>query len=477
MATREAGAGPGPPRGRRAACGGPGEDDPVLSGPAGLTWSAPERMLTRSICGYTFRDMRRRTLLGAASPLLLIDSGPPPRPCWIHSWTAAPQLTERHNLPPEPFAALVDTTLRQTVRVSLGGRRLRVRFSNAFGTAALPITAAAVARPEAGQAGAAGIVPGSGRGLTFSGLRSVIVPAGAQVVSDPVDVATAPRSNLTITLYSREGQGVADDPRTAGEVSVTSHPGSRTTSWLVSGDRHAEVQLAGAVAADHWYLISGVEVVATAASALVVLGDSLTDGRGSTMNGNNRWPDLLQDRLRDPRLAILNQSVAGNRVLRDGLGPSALARLDRDVLALGGAARLLIFQGLNDLGTTAASEAAQRRVAGDLIAAYRQIAVRAQARGLRTAGATLTPFGGNIFDDLAGVRETARQSVNSAIRGGLFEAYADFDAAVRDPSAPWRLLPAFDVGDHLHLNPDGHAALAAAVPDRLAGVTAGSSAW
>ncbi|WP_092546531.1 SGNH/GDSL hydrolase family protein [Actinoplanes derwentensis] len=412
--------------------------------------------------------MRRRSLLGAASPLLLIDSGPPPRPRWIHTWTAAPQLTERHNLPPEPFTALVDTTLRQTVRVSLGGRRVRVRFSNAFGTGALPITVAAVALPAGGRAGAAGIVPGSCRPLTFSGRRDVIVPAGAQTVSDPVDLPLSPRSNLTITVHLRAGPE---------QPAITSHPGSRTTSWLATGDQHAAVELPGAVAADHWYLISGVEVLATGASALVVLGDSLTDGRGSTTNGNDRWPDLLADRWRDPRLAILNQAAAGNRVLRDGLGPNALARLDRDVLALGGAAHLLVFEGVNDLGTTAASEAAQRRVTGDLIAAYRQIALRAQACGLRTSGATLTPFGGNIYDDPAGVRETARQSVNSAIRGGLFESYADFDAAVRDPSAPWRLRPAFDVGDHLNLNPAGHAALAAAVPTRLAGVTAGPPTW
>lgn len=412
--------------------------------------------------------MRRRTLLGAASPLLLIDSGPPPRPRWIHAWTAAVQLTERHNLPPEPFTALAGVTLRQTVRLSLGGRRLRVRFSNAFGTAELPITAAAVALPQGGRAGTAGIVPGSCRRLTFGGDQAATVPAGAQIVSDPVELPVAARANLSITVHCREG---------LEEGAITSHPGSRTTSWLVSGDLVGEPELPGAVAADHWYLISGVEVVATGASALVVLGDSLTDGRGSTTNGNDRWPDLLSGRLRDPRLAILNQAAAGNRVLRDGLGPNALARLDRDVLALGGAARLLVFEGVNDLGTTAASEAAQRRVAGELIGAYRQIALRAQACGLRTFGATLTPFGGNIYDDPAGVRETARQMVNSAIRGGLFEGYADFDAAVRDPSAPSRLLPAFDAGDHLHLNPDGHAALAAAVPTRLAGVTAGSARW
>ncbi|GAA1612410.1 SGNH/GDSL hydrolase family protein [Actinoplanes couchii] len=409
--------------------------------------------------------MRRRTLLGAASPLLIIDSGPPPRPRWIHAWTAAPQLTERHNLPPEPFTALSGTTLRQTVRVGLGGRGVRVRFANVFGAGDLSIAAAAVAVPDGGRAGAVRIEPGSSRPLTFGGERGVTVPAGAQVVSDPVDMAPAARANLTITTYLREGL----------DGGLTSHPGSRTTSWLIEGDRHADVELPAAVPIDHWYLISGVEVLTTGASALVILGDSLTDGRGSTTNGNNRWPDLLQDRLRDPGLAILNQAAAGNRVLRDGLGPNALARLDRDVLAIGGAARLLVFAGVNDLGTTVASEAAQRRVAAELIAGYRQIVVRARACGLRTFGATLTPFGGNIYDDLAGVRETARQSVNSAIRGGLFEGYADFDEAVRDPVAPWRLHPGFDAGDHLHLNPVGHAALAAAVPTRLASVPAGSA--
>ncbi|MEV0898276.1 SGNH/GDSL hydrolase family protein [Actinoplanes sp. NPDC049802] len=412
--------------------------------------------------------LRRRTLLAAASPLLLIDPHPPPRPRWIHSWTAAPQLTEPYDLPPEPFAGdtamLVNTTVRQTVRLSLGGRRLRVRFSNAFGATDLPITAAAVALPLDGRPGAPGIEPDSSRRLTFGGRLEVTVPPGAQMISDPVDLPVVAAQNLTITVHLRDGQDGAG---------LTSHPGSRTTSWFIEGDRHADLELPGAVPVNHWYLISAVEVTATGAAGLVVLGDALTDGRGTTLNGNDRWPDQLLLRLRRPGLAVLNQASRGNRVLRDGLGPNALARLDRDVLSLSGARWLIVFEGVNDLGMTAATSEAQRRVVAELIGAYRQIALRAQACGLRIFGATLTPFGGNIYDDRAGVREAARQSVNQAIRSGLFDGCVDFDAAVRDPAVPGRLRPVFDAGDHLHLNPRGHAALAATVSSWLFAAAAG----
>ena len=202
-------------------------------------------------------------------------------------------------------------------------------------------------------------------------------------------------------------------------------------------------------------------------TATVVLGDSLTDGRGSTTDGNDRWPDQLSARLRGGH-AVLNQAAGGNRVLQDGLGPSALARLDRDVLALGGAATLIVFEGVNDIGTAAATPEAQQRVGDDLRAAYDQIVTRAHARGLRVYGATLTPFGGNEgYDDPGGLRERTRAGLNGWIRGGgRFDRVLDFDAAVRDPADPRRLLPAYDTGDHLHLNPAGYGALAAAVPER-----------
>jgi lysophospholipase L1-like esterase len=409
--------------------------------------------------------MRRRTVLasgGAAASAVLLGRSMPARSRWVHTWTAMPQLTEPHNLPPAPFtgtdSVLVDTTLRQTLRTTVGGRQLRVRYSNAFGGADLPITAAAVALPVGGQAGVSGIRPGSSVPLTFGGQRSVVVPVGAQMVSDPVNLPVAAAANLTVTTYLAAGQATTD---------LTSHPGSRTTSWLVNGDRHAETELAGATPADHWYLISGVEVTAAGVAGLVILGDSLTDGRGSTTNGNDRWPDQLFARLKGRDIAVLNQAAGGNRVLRDGLGPNALARFDRDVLAVTGAAWLLVFEGVNDIGTAEASTAGQNRVVAELLNAYRQIVVRAHAQDLLVYGATLTPFGGNIYDDPAGLREQARQTVNRAIRGGLFDAYVDFDAAVRDPSEPRRIADAYNVGDHLHLNPAGYAALAAAVPRRL----------
>ncbi|WP_062434238.1 SGNH/GDSL hydrolase family protein [Herbidospora daliensis] len=383
------------------------------------------------------------------------------RPDWVHTWTSMPQLTEPHNLPPAPFTqenlVMDDTTLRQTVRVTAGGRQVRLRFSNAFGGVALPVTKVAVALPANGQAGVAAIRPGSSRPVTFQGRTSVSVPVGAQAVSDPLNFPVAAGTNLTVTMYLAQGQ--------ASNL-VTSHPGSRTTSHLLAGDHVAATDLPGATPTDHWYFLSGVETVSDA-RALVVVGDSLTDGRGSTTNGNDRWPDVLADRLRG--VPVLNQAAGGNRVLNDGLGPNLLARLDRDVLATSGVAWLLVFEGVNDIGTAEASEAAQAQVAADLIAAYEQIAVRAQAQDIRVYGATITAFGGNTgYDDPAGLREATRQRVNQWIRtSGVFEAVIDVDKVTRDPADPRRLLPAYDTGDHLHFNPAGYRAIADAVPARL----------
>ncbi|MFE2066922.1 SGNH/GDSL hydrolase family protein [Streptomyces sp. NPDC059467] len=389
---------------------------------------------------------------------------------WVNTWTGMPQLTEVGNLPPAPFtgekSVLADTTLRQTVRVTTGGHRLRLRFSNAYGDTPLPLTSVTVALPEGGRAGTGGIVPGSLHRVAFSGRAATVVPVGAQVVSDPVDFELAPGSNLTVTAYTAQGQP---------DLALTSHPGSRTTSYLVNGDHTEDPDLTGATHVDHWYLLSDVEVLAPAATrAVAVLGDSLTDGRGSTTNGNDRWPDQFFDRLQSRRatsgIAVLNQAAGGNRVLNDGLGPNVLARLDRDVLSRSGVSWLIVFEGVNDIGTAAATPDAQRAVADDLTAAYQQIVVRAHAQGIRVYGATLLPFGGNAYDDGAGVREAARQRVNAWIRGpGHFDAVIDFDRVVRDPADPSRLRAGLQVGDWLHLNPTGYGALAAAVPTDLFG--------
>ncbi|MFB4305485.1 SGNH/GDSL hydrolase family protein [Actinomadura sp. GTD37] len=388
---------------------------------------------------------------------------------WVDSWASMPQLTEPGNMPPPPFTregeVFDDATVRQTVRVSVGGRNLRLRFSNAFGGAALPITKVSVALPTGGQAGVGSIEPKTSRSVTFHGRTSAVVPVGAQTVSDPLEFPVAPRSVLTVTIYLADGQASTD---------ITSHPGSRTTSYMVAGDHVADADLPDAARVDHWYFLSGLEVWAKPeTAAAVMLGDSLTDGRGSTTNKNDRWPDQLLDRLQShpstSDIAIVNQAAGGNRVLNDGLGPNVLARLDRDVLAQSGVQWLVVFEGVNDIGTAEATPSAQKHVADDLIAAYDQIIVRAHAQGIRVYGATLTPFGGNtMYDDPDGRREGARQAVNAWIRTGhRFDAVIDFDRAARDPSASGRLLPALDVGDHLHLNPVGYKALADAVPAGL----------
>ena len=388
---------------------------------------------------------------------------------WVHTWAAMPQLTEPENMPPPPFTeddrVLEDTTLRQTLRVTRGGEQIRLRFSNAFGGADLPLTSVSVALPRDGRAGSGAIEPDTAQRVTFNGRTAVTVPVGAQMVSDPLDLTLEPGSNLTVTVYLAEGQA---------STAITSHPGSRTTSHLLRGNHVDDAELPDATPVDHWYFLSGVEVWSPPATAAVaVLGDSLTDGRGSTTNGNDRWPDVLYDRLRaEPAtsgVTVVNQAAGGNRVLQDGLGPNALARLDRDVLALSGVEWLIVFEGINDIGTAEVTEDAQKQVGDDLVAAYEQIVTRAHAQGIRVYGATLLPFGGNeMYDDPAGLREETRQRVNAWIRdSGRFDAVIDLDRAVRDPDRPERLRPDIHDGDWLHLTPQGYRLLAQAVPTDL----------
>ncbi len=409
----------------------------------------------------------------AASPLIGNSAGDPATPTmashWVDTWVSMPQLTEPGNMPPAPFTqdnlVLANSTVRQTIHTSVGGQHMRLRFSNAFGGVDLPITSVSVALPLNGQAGVSAIQAGTTQPVTFDGRSTVDIPVGAQAVSDPLTFDLAPESNLTVTIYLADGQASND---------ITSHPGSRTTSYLLAGNHVADSDLPSATPVDHWYFLSGLEVWSNSTTAgVAMLGDSLTDGRGSTTNMNNRWPDQLLQRLQShpdtADVAVLNQAAGGNRVLHDGLGPNGLARLDRDVLAQSGIQWLTVFEGVNDIGTAGATELAQKQVAADLIAAYDQIVTRAHAKGIRVYGATITPFGGNTgYDDAQGLREAARQTVNDWIRTShRFDAVIDFDLAARDPQNPRQILPAFDVGDHLHLNPTGYQALADAVPAGL----------
>jgi lysophospholipase L1-like esterase len=389
---------------------------------------------------------------------------------WVGIWAAAPQSTEPPDLPPPPFTrdglVLPDSTLRQTIRVSAGAQRVRLRLSNAFGGTELSVASVCLALPSGGRAGVSSIEPGTSRAVTFAGRPGVVVPAGARAASDPIDFPLAAAANVTVTTYLAAGQ------RAAG--GITSHLGSRTTSFLAGGDHVADQRLAGAVPVDHWYLLGALEACSgPATAAAIILGDSLTDGRGSTTNGNDRWPDQLLDLMRsrgDTRgIALLNQGIGGNRVLRDGLGPSIVSRLDRDVLAVSGVGWLVVFAGVNDIGAADATQAAQRQVAAELCTAFEEIAAKAHTAGIAVYGATLTPFAGSDpYDDPAGHREAARQAVNAWIRASdRFDAVLDFDQAVRDPCSPRRLVAAVDSGDHLHLNPAGYRALANAVPAGL----------
>ncbi len=367
---------------------------------------------------------------------------------WVGTWAAAPQLTEPRNLPPAP--GLAGSTLRQIVHVSLGGSRLRLRLSNAFGDGPLTITAAHVARSRGGGA----IATGSDRALTFAGRPGITIPAGGAAVSDAVAYDVAPVTDLALSVH------VADAP-----AAVTGHPGSRTTSYLQAGDVVAADSLPAAARVEHWYLVSGVDVARPGGAAVVVLGNSIADGRGSGTDRQNRWPDDLARRLqgdsRTAPVAVLNQGIGGNCVLRACLGPAAVDRFDRDVLAQAGARWLVVSEGVNDIGG-ARTAGASDSVAAALVAAYRRMIARAHDRGFRVYGATVLPFGGAAYDTPD--HERARQTVNAWIRTGrAFDAVIDFDAAMRDPARPERLRPEVDGGDHLHPNEAGYRVMADAI--------------
>lgn len=377
---------------------------------------------------------------------------------WIATWACAPQLCEPKNLPPSP--GFEDCTLRQFLRVSLGGKTSRVRFSNEFGDAPLTLLGAIIALGGEGSS----IQPDSVKALTFSGQASVVIPAGAPIFSDPLDFKLDSLARVALTLRLK---GVPKD--------VTAHPGSRTTSYLARGDFLAASDLNGAVTVDHWYFLSGIEVKTPfTCHALAVLGDSITDGRGTTTNQDQRWPDDLARRLETQKalrcVSVLNLGIGGNRLLQDGLGPNALSRLDRDVIAQPGVKWLIVLEGINDLGTAAEDRKKGKPAvtAADLIAGYGQIIERAHAAGIRVYGATLTPFGGSFYFSPQG--EADRQAVNQWIRTSRsFDAVIDFDAALRDPANPARLLPSVDSGDHLHLTPEGYKLMAQSVDLKLFG--------
>jgi len=377
----------------------------------------------------------------------------------VASWGASQQIPEPQNaLPPDD---LRDTTVRQIFHLSAGGPALRVHLSNAFGTEALHFTSVHIARPLSPSSSA--IDAATDQTVTFVGNADVNVPPGAEIVSDPVEFAVAPRSDVTVTFH-------LDAP----PARETGHPGSRATTYYVHGDSVKAATLIEARQVDHWYQVSEIDVqVAPGAAAVAALGDSITDGHGATTNGNDRWTDVLAERLQGSpntrNIGVSNQGIGGNHLLIDGLGPSALARFDRDVLAPTAVRWLIVFEGVNDLGGLArngeVSPAEHAAMVSRVIAAYQQIIVRAHGHGLRVYGATITPYVGSNYYHPGPLSEEDRQSVNQWIRAaGHFDSVIDFDEVVRDPQHPERLLPAYDCGDHLHPSPAGYKAMGNAVP-------------
>ena len=380
-------------------------------------------------------------------------------PTWVAGWASAQFLPTGDAA--LPAGTLADSTLRQNIRASIGGDRVRVRLSNLAGTTALALSGVSIAR--AISPASAAIDPATRQMLHFDGKADVTVPAGADYLSDPVTLPVKALDTLAISI------------RYAGEPSAqTAHPGARATSYILPGDHLADAQMTGAATFDHWFNLAAIEIERCQPVKLIVaLGDSITDGRGSTTNGNDRWTDRLVERLQaDPKhrhVALVNQGIGGNRLLDDGLGANALARLDRDVLAQPGVTHIILLEGINDLGTLTrdapVSPAAHQAHVARIIGAYRQVITRAHARGIKVIGATILPFVGNAYYHPDARNEADRQAVNDWIRTpGHFDGLIDFDRATRDPAHPDRLLPAYDVGDALHPSPAGYRAMGDAIP-------------
>jgi lysophospholipase L1-like esterase len=385
-------------------------------------------------------------------------SGPARDWHWVSSWGTAQQVPEPNNeLPVEQWR---NASLRQIVHVSLGASRLRVRISNAFGTQPLVVDGASVAKAVA--PGQPGLEAGSARPLTFAGRASVMIPAGAEYYSDPVTLEHKAGSNLAVSLYFK------------GEpVRQTGHPGARTTSFLMPGNRVLDAAWPDAGKVVRWYQLADVEVQAPrTVGAVVAIGDSITDGHGATTDGNDRWPDLLARRLARAGAApmgVVNAGIGGGRMLRDGLGPNVAARFDRDVIARSGVTHAIMLIGVNDLGglhrTPEGTPEARRKMVDDLIVAHGQLVERAHAKGICVIGGTITPYTGSDYYRPNAENEADRQAINAWIRdSGVFDGVADFDAAIRDSRQPDRMRPDYDKGDHLHPSPAGFRAMAEAVP-------------
>ena len=364
---------------------------------------------------------------------------------WVGTWSTAPQLVEPGNNPPSP--GLSNNTLRQIVHVSLGGDSLQMRFSNEFSTSPVTMNSVHIAV----SAGSGTIDTTTDREIFFNGNPDVTMYPGAAVISDPFQFDLQPLSDIVITIYF--GNTSPD---------VTGHPGSRTTSYILTGNEVSRENFSGAVTTDHWYIINTINVMAPdSAYAVAILGNSITDGRGSGTNKQNRWPDELANRLQEnpetQQVAVLNEGIGGNAVLSGGLGPTALSRFQRDVLDQSGVRWLIILEGINDIGGSFGTG-----VGNNLINAFTQMINTAHANGIFVYGATLLPMKGSSYYTTQ--HEAEREIVNEWIRtSSLLDGVIDLDMALRDPADTLSFLPIYDSGDHLHPSEAGHHMMAEAV--------------
>ncbi len=364
---------------------------------------------------------------------------------WVGTCSTAPQLVETGNNPPSP--GMSNNTIRQIVHVSIGGDTLRMRFTNEFSKSSVKMNSVHIAVSFGGGK----IDTTTDRAIYFNESPEVTMAPGAAVTSDPFLFALQPLSDVAITIYF-------------GDTSpdISGHPGSRTTSYILTGDAVTKPDFSGAVTTDHWYVINTIDVMAPdSAYAVAILGNSITDGRGSGTNKQNRWPDEFSRRLQaNPatrHIAVLNEGIGGNCVLRNCLGPSALSRFDRDVLGQRGVKWVIIFEGINDIGNAWGSG-----VGNNLIDAYKQMIQSAHAKGMFVYGATLLPMKGSSYYSAS--HEAERQIVNRWIRtGGFFDGVIDFDKAMRNPADTLSLVPIGDSGDHLHPSEVGHHMMGEAV--------------
>jgi len=369
---------------------------------------------------------------------------------WVGTWTAAPA--------PGEGAAFSNHTLRMIPRLSLGGRVLRVRISNAYGVRPLAIGAAYVGVGSAGP----GVAPGSNRRLTFGREASAAIAAGAHIVSDPVELEVAPLADVAVSVHLP-----GDLPASFG---ITGRYARQTNYVSPPGNFAADELMPVGRLTDDWYFVCGVDVLAPPQTgAAIALGDSLTDANISTHDGHHSWPSQLARRLvaraSGRPMAVMNQGLGGNRILHDIRGDSGLRRFDRDVLAQPGVTHVVIMLGTNDLRNRPA-KAEEEVTAPQMIAGLKQFAVRGQSRGIKVIGCTLTPFENETF--LVGAwnprREAVRQAVNDWLRKAEgFDAIVDFDRALRDPAHPTQMLPIYDCGDHLHPSDLGYRAMGDAI--------------